>query len=156
MNIVIKISGDQVLLDKIHRFSAAMLNFDDAMSKIGKELGDGDNGYFPGQAFASQGGVFGIKWPTNKAKTKLYKSKHYRVNTTNTLIRTGEMRGSFAYKADKNSVEVSNKAGYFKYHQSSAPRHKMPYRPMMGINDDVKNIVKAILEADIKRKVEEF
>lgn len=155
LDVTIKISGDKELIDKLNRFKESLMDFKDAMGDIGHALGDGDEGYFPGQVFASQGGVLGVTWPTNKMRTMMYKRKHVSSSSaTTTLIRTGDMQKSFKYEATKDGVKITNTAPYFKYHQSGEPRTKMPYRPMIGINDDVKSIVKKILQKDMDAKVE--
>ena len=47
------------------------------------------------------------------------------------------------------SVTITNDAPWFKYHQSSAPRTKIPRRVMIGVytgmQDDVTNIIAAAL-----------
>lgn len=149
LSVSIKISGDKDTLKKINRFRSSLLDFTDAMESIGRESAK----YFAGQVFASQGGILGKLWPTNLAKTIAYKAKHYPQYATATLIRTGEMKNSFTHEASANKVDITNTAPYFIYHQSTAPRTKMPYRPIMAINSDIESIVKKVLDADIKRKI---
>jgi phage gpG-like protein len=150
LQITVKITGTREVIDKLRRLDVGLFNFSEAMSDIGDEV----KSYFSGQVFASQGGVIGVVWPTLAVSTMLYKRKHYPQYATTPLIRTGAMQGSFTSAPTSNSVTISNSAPYFKYHQSSAPRTKIPYRPMMAINDDVTNTVRRILQVDIASKIE--
>ena len=150
LQITVKISGTQEVIDKLRRLDDGLMNFSESMAQIGDEL----KSYFSGQVFASQGGVLGVRWPTLAAGTILYKRKHYPAYATTPLIRTGGMQESFTADSTGRSVTISNTAPYFKYHQSNAPRTKIPYRPMMGINDDVQTIVHKILQAEVQRKIE--
>ena len=67
--------------------------------------------------FATEGGAIGEAWPSGK-------SYHG-------LIVTGNMAGNFKNEAKRMSGMVFNPTSYFKYHQSTRPRTKMPYRPML-------------------------
>ena len=56
---------------------------------------------------------------------------------------TGSMRGGFESTATKSAVHVGNTQSYFKYHQSKAPRSKIPRRVMLKIREqDARAITK--------------
>jgi phage gpG-like protein len=148
--IEVHLIGYQRTIKKLQMVGSGLHNFYGAMTEIGGELSN----YYSGQVFDSQGAVLGVPWPTLAASTVLYKRKYYPRYATTPLIRTGVMRDSFRSRASARKVVIDNPTPYFKYHQSTAPRSKIPYRPMMGINQDVRNIVKKIIEADIRRKIE--
>lgn len=150
--VTVRITGTQDVINKLKRLDSGLLNFEQPFKMIGEELVHYYS--YGGQVFGSQGGVLGVKWPTLAAKTIMYKQKHYPVYATTPLVRTKTMSEAFKAKATAKSLTISNDTPYFKYHQSSEARHKIPYRPMMGINDDVGNIIKKILTADIKSKIE--
>jgi hypothetical protein len=109
---------------------------------------------YSNDVYASQGAVLGVRWPALSSATTKYKAKNYSQYATTPLIRTGLMKQSYKYKASPVGVVISNDAPYFKYHQSTEPRSKIPYRPTMAINEPVKLIIKTIIEADIKAKME--
>ena len=69
------------------------------------------------------------------------------------LVATGVMRNSFSHEANEKSVRIGNDAPYFKYHQSSQPRTKMPRRQMIGVNDKVERLVAARFREDIREKL---
>lgn len=171
----VKIQGDQETIDRLRRLDNGLLNFSSAMTQIGSEA----KKYFSGQVFASQGGVLGVKWPTLAAKTVLYKLKRYPQYASTPLIRTGTMKRSFYAKSTATSVTIGNTAPYFPYHQlgtgigggrsgttfklgslaraysigSQGRGRHLPARRMLAINDDLMDIVKRVLQADIARKV---
>jgi phage gpG-like protein len=150
LNVDIHITGTADVIAKFKRLNLSLTDFKPIMEKVGSEVSK----YYRGQVFASQGGVFGVKWPTTLAATTKYKLKHYPQYATTPLIRTGDMQNSFRFDADNNSVTISNPTPYFKYHQSSAARKSnLPRRQMMGINNPVKSIVRQIIDADIKAKL---
>lgn len=136
-------------MKKLEELGTDFLKFDEAMKKIGEEL----IVYYGGQAFKSQGGVFGTPWAPLAPSTQAYKLKHYTQYAAVPLMRTGTMAKSFGYIATSKQVEIVNTADYFEYHQSSEPRHKIPRRVMFGINDDVKNIIGKVIKADINTKL---
>lgn len=148
--ITIKVTGTQEVIDKLKRLESGLKDFTAPLEAIGEEL----KAFFSGQVFASQGGVLGVRWPTLAVATMVYKRKHYPSYATTPLIRTGAMQHSFEKQSSRNMLRVYNTAPYFVYHQSSAARHKIPYRPMIGVSPDVENIIKKIMEADIKAKIE--
>lgn len=150
LSVEIKITGTEQVIAKLRRLDTGLTDFRGAMGDIGNEVSK----YYAGQVFASQGGAIGVRWPTLAVSTMLYKRKRYPQYATVPLMRTGAMQGSFTSIPTSNSVTIGNTAPYFQYHQSSAPRSKIPYRPMMAINNDVKTIVKKILEADVARKIQ--
>lgn len=149
LNVQINIQGTPELINKFKRLNSGLTDFSPAMTEIGKLVED----YYSGQVFSSQGAVLGLKWPTLKATTIKNKLKHYPQYATTPLIRTGAMKNSFKSKPTRKDVTISNTAEYFKYHQSTAARSKLPRRAMMSINKDVKSIVKQVIEADIAKKL---
>lgn len=177
LQISVKISGTQEVIDKLRRLDTSLLNFSDAMGQIGDEL----KNYYSGQVFASQGAVLGHPWPPLSPVTLLARghsgnglkfessrqanfagyllSRRLQIGggsslNFNILEDTGTMRRSFYADTTATSVTIGNTAPYFKYHQSSAPRHKIPYRPMLGINDDIQAIVHDIIQSDLDQKIE--
>lgn len=152
LTVEVRITGAKEMIAKLKQINTSLLNFREPLAQIGKEL----ESYYSNNVFSDQGASLGVRWPTLAAKTIMYKKKHYPQYATTPLIATGTMKDSFVSKATINTVTVTNTAPQFKYHQSSAARKKIPYRPMMGINDDVKTIVKTILQADITQKLQGF
>ena len=65
------------------------------------------------------------------------------------LEATGRMRNSFQARVRDNSVTISNKMHYFKYHQSKAPRKRLPRRIVMDFQEPQRRKVTKIIQAYI-------
>ncbi len=155
MQISIKITGNQETMKKLKRLGSKLHDNTDSMKDIGTNAAE----YYAGRAWTQQGSAFGNKWLPLKAKTtssRLRSSKRggkitQRANTP--LEGRGDMRSSFVASSSRNDVIVTNEADYFKYHQSSLPRKKLPRRQMIGVNSYIKNMVHDIIKRDIKKKI---
>lgn len=132
---------------RIQALGKKFVDFTAVMKQIGSEL----KSYYSGQAFASQGGVFGHKW--TPLSMKYARAKANKFPGRGMLERTGAMKNSFRAVSTSNSVVISNTSPYFVYHQSTDARTKMPWRPSLGINDDVRSIAQQLIEADIQKKL---
>jgi phage gpG-like protein len=149
MQISIKVSGDKQVLAKLEKLGDKLTRFGPEMDKIGDSL----ETYYAGQVFASQGGILGTPWARLSKGYAEEKAKQYPGRGP--LVKTGKMIGGFRHKSNDQSVTVSNRMPYFVYHQSSAPRHKIPYRPMMGVNRDVKSIIAQMIEVGVRKRIDE-
>lgn len=116
-----------------------------------EDIGDQAADYYANQGFNSQGGVFGSPWARLKTSTLLRKTKRYPGRPP--LVATGAMRDSFTHVAGSQQVLIGNKVDYFKYHQSTAPRLRLPRRQMMGINVPISRMVKSTIEQEIRKKI---
>lgn len=148
MAVTIKITGLPEEVRRLNNLGQRLRNFDSAM----RNIGDSVVKYYAGPGYASQGGVFGIVWPSLSPVYAKRKAKFYPGRGI--LEASGNMKRSFDYESGIDSVSVTNTAPYAIYHQSTEPRSIMPYRPIMKVNDDVKDIVKSILQDDISDKLQ--
>lgn len=155
MHVTIEITGDKQLIAKMQRLSLNMYNHRTAMKNIGDQL----KRYYGNEAFASEGGVFGAQWAPLSAATLRSRTRRSRgplgagVGANQPLVGTGKMRKSFYYNATKDSVTITNKASYFKYHQSELPRKRLPRRQMIGVNSQVRRIVQSEINDSVRRKL---
>lgn len=149
LDVTVNIGGDKEFMGKLVNLAGALVEWRGALQDVGRDLKE----YYSTTAFESRGGVFGTPWAGLSASTQAQKSKHYRTYASVPLMRTGKMKGSFYYKTTPTSVEIGNKVPYFKYHQSTAERHKIPRRPMMGVNNDVKGMVRRAFAKAMLAKV---
>jgi phage gpG-like protein len=147
LKVTVTVRGDKETRSKLQRLGSKLNNMNSAMDKIGGDL----KSYYGNRAFTSQGDVFGQPWRGLSSRYAVQKRKRW--GNRPLLVASGAMQKSFYYKADNNSVLISNKSPYFKYHQSSAARYKLPRRQMMGINSAVKTIVGDIIRDDIRKKI---
>lgn len=149
MNITIRITGNTETRQRLKKIGSGINDMKDAMEHIGQKVGH----YYQEDVFKSQGGVLGNRWKPLAASTIRGKKKSFRQYTSVPLIGSDTMRKSFISKSTKTNVIITNSADYFKYHQSSAPRRRLPRRQMMGINNPVKTIVRDIIKEDIAKKI---
>jgi phage gpG-like protein len=148
MQVIVTISGSKQLQRRLKNIDLGMHNLAPAFAKIGQQAAD----YYMTQGFLSQGGVFNHKWSPLNHSYAVRKAKTYPGRPP--LVRTGKMLSGFRYQADNTSVTIGNRMPYFKYHQSTrADRHKMPWRPMMGINEDIKRIARTEIAASISSAI---
>lgn len=147
VQIQVTVTGGKSLQRAFTKLGADMLIFNNAMKSTGMYLTD----YYSTTAFASQGGVFGKKWARLSPRYAKRKAKRYAGRPI--LIATGKMKKSFTYRHNSTSVEISNTAAYFKYHQSNEPREVLPRRVMMGFNAPIRREISGIFDRDIKRKI---
>ena len=97
--------------------------FKNAFDRIGRQLVQ----FYSSAVFSSEGAVIGEKWPNGP--------QYHR------LQRTGAMRSSFRHRATEEQLVVENTASYFRYHQSNRPRHKLPRRVMIKLDNPRKQLV---------------
>lgn len=150
MQVTVVITGDKEVRNKINRLGKSLYHLKDAMNEIGRE----GTKYYSSVAFASQGGVFGAKWPALSPRYAARKARQYPGRGI--LVRSGgqdSMQNSFTYKATNTSVEMGNDAKQFVYHQSSAPRKVIPRRRMIGVNEPIKRIIRSAISNDISKKI---
>jgi phage gpG-like protein len=147
LELSIKIQGSKEVRAKLRRLGTSLYDLRSPMNEIGNQAAR----YYANQGMNSQGGVFGAAWTPLKRRTLARKSRTYPGRPP--LVATGKMRDSFTFSASSKSVLVGNNAPYFKYHQSTLPRKRLPRRQMMGINAPVKKMVRDIISEEIERKI---
>ncbi len=147
MQISIKITGSKETQAKLKRLGGSLLQNKIAMRLIGEELAQ----YYSNDVFASQGAVLGAKWPSLSERYAARKARRY--SGRGPLVATGAMQKSFVYKYSETQTFVTNNAPQFPYHQSSAPRKKIPRRQMIGINTVIRNRVQSIIQEEVARKI---
>lgn len=147
LQVSVTVSGTKEVQGKLRKLGQELYMLQGAMESIGESLSK----YYRDVAFASQGGVFGAAWPRLSPQYAARKAKQYPGRSP--LVRTGKMQRGFDYDASRNSVTIFNESDHFVYHQSTAPRKKIPRRQMIGVNTTVKNTVKVIMEKEIAAKI---
>ncbi len=141
LGVHVNISGDSGFIKKLAGLEN-VLEFTEALRKTGENLVN----YFGNQVFESHGGVYGTPWQALSASTVAFKSKHFRQFAAVPLQATGTMKRSFKHSSSALHLEITNEADYFKYHQSTESRSRLPRRPMFAINRDVKAIIRHSFE----------
>lgn len=149
LSISVAITGDQAFMQKFAAFGASLTDFSVPLKKVGEALIN----YYSGEVFQSQGTQFGTPWAQLSPSTIAFKSKHYQQYAALPLVATGTMQHSFRSTVSPRKLVIDNTAPYFVYHQSSAPRSKLPRRQMIGVDEHIKGVVKQIISDDIHMKL---
>lgn len=148
--ISVKIEGDQIVARRLRAIGNGINDLSLAMRDIGKEA----IGYYASH-FAYKGSPYGESWPDYSIQYKKWKEKHSKSGSAYPmLVFSGKMQEGFFATTTNSSVTIDNHMPYYKYHQSTAERTKIPRRAMAGINTDIKDMVKATIRKEIIRKIE--
>jgi phage gpG-like protein len=181
LSITIKLSGDQQELQRMKGLSESLTDFTPVMQSIGKALTSyysnqvfASQGGVYGEPWAPLSAV--TLYMRGAGNTQLTAREagfvaflHNKRGQAGTLTglragiplraplttgHPGGMQFSFSALATANSVVIGNTKPYFKYHQSTEPRRRLPRRQMLGINDDVISMVQQLVRAEVNAKIE--
>lgn len=144
--ISVEITGAQDLIDKLNRLGEELLHLPGEFEQLGEELTE----YYAERPIASQGGVFGSRWPPLNPEYSIEKARDFPGRPM--LVRTGAMASSFGFQSGVNFVRIDNAADYFRRHQLG---EGVPQRLMLSVNKAVQKTVEDILGEGIERKIEE-
>ena len=135
------------------------------LSRVLKGIGDGIKDWTPAfreasqelakiyanDVFETRGRAIGETW---QPLSPVYLAQKVKQGyPADPLVRTGAMKGSFKTLFKADFAEVWNSATYFQYHQSSAPRTKLPRRVMMKLGEQQKQLVVKIFHTYWYKKV---
>jgi len=95
-----------------------------------------ESGLFSVKLFRENFDVVGAKFKKWKALSPAtIRAKARAGFPMDPLIATGRMQNSFKlFKLERLFVSIGNPVAYFKYHQSSSPRTRLPRRVMISTN----------------------
>jgi phage gpG-like protein len=149
MNISITISGDKEVIKKLGDLQRI---FGSWKSEL-RDSTDFMKKYYSTRVFDLEGQMFGQRWAPVKPAYDTFKRTHAML--FGTLQFSGKMQGSFDSQVGDTEAEVSNSASYFVYHQSSAPRTKLPRRKMIGIDETQKRYVLQVFRQGVTDKIKQ-
>lgn len=134
MSVVIEgsIEGEQQLSRRLMVMSDGLNDFSEPLQASATELMHSFD-----TNFASEGQLFG-GWEARK--------QDYPWPI---LQRTGFMKGNFQSDVGRDEAVLTNPTDYFPYHQSNAPRTKLPRRVMMKIDQERKVFIQKAFQAYI-------
>lgn len=131
------IEGDKELSRKLMTIPNDISNFKEPLFKIGREVRISVDANFD-----SRGALFGERWQPRKD------------NKSHPLLeKTGRMRRAFSQNLGMDYVEIYNTADYFKFHQSNAPRKKLPRRVMLKLDQIRKIFIVKEFQAHIQKAI---
>lgn len=141
------IEGEQQLLRRFQGIEKEMGDWTPAFKESIETLKD----IFENKVFDTQGGAIGEKWDALDPEYQRWKSMHYPGKGI--LQASGAMRRAFATMFKADQAAVWNTATYFAYHQSKAPRSKLPRRVMMKLAESQREIVIKIFHTYFQKKL---
>jgi phage gpG-like protein len=146
MQITVTVTGLDRVDERLSKLGTSLHDFSEALSILGRQL----ILFYSETVMNNKGIPLGSRWAPLAASTQAYKEVHWP--GTDPLYRTGAMKRSFYANSTRDTLFVSNKAPYFPYHQLGTRR--MPQRRVIGVNTTVERMIKTVLQADLKRKID--
>jgi phage gpG-like protein len=111
--------------------------------------------------FDTEGAHTGEKWPELAISTQRDRARHGFPPKHPILQRTHRLMDSLTRAVDPDHIEepsadslrFGTRVPYAVYHQSSRPRHKIPFRPPVGLTEADKREIVRTLQAGIMEGV---
>lgn len=150
--LTITLVGEKELAAKLAKLSNTIFDLRDVMRSAGEYLAE----FFQGEVFASQGGVYGRRWPDLAQGTLDQKARSKDlgagVSPRSILQYTGQMRRSFKLMSTHTYCEISNTASYFPFAQLGTSR--MPQRQIIAIDKPRKEAITKMIGDNLSQKID--
>jgi phage gpG-like protein len=148
--------GARVFSRDLLRFGENAADLTDAMRDVATILRHASE-----RQFDTEGGYTGEKWPELAASTQRDRARHHFPPRHPILQRTHRLMDSLTRAADPDHIEepsadslrFGTRVPYAVYHQSSRPRHKIPFRPPVGLTEADKRQISRVLQRKIMEGV---
>lgn len=147
MQVTLEIRGLKETQQNLLRVKKAMSPRPTVFSQIGRRL----TSFFSGEVYASRGGIIGEPWPRLSDAYAAWKARKFPGAIP--LVRTGRMIRSYRYQSGPGFVRLYNPTRYFGYHQSSAPRTKIPRRVTMKIDAGRRREIGLIVAENVRQEI---
>ncbi len=121
------IEGEQQLSRRLIGLGTGLRDYQKPFNRSANML----QSLFSNEVFDTQGAVIGEQWKRLSPYTVAQKAR--RGLPIVPLQSTGRMRRSFKTQVSTDQAVIYNTAEYFKFHQSKAPRSRLPRRVMMKL-----------------------
>lgn len=146
--LIITIQGDKALLDRLKKIDLGLEN----MSQPFKTAGTMLTKFFSSVPFASQGSVYGTRWPALSSQYARRKTEMWGGGRP-ILVASGKLMKSFKFTSSKDLLRIYNETGdLFAWHQLGMGNN--PQRIMMLLDDQRKKVVTDPVEEHIRKLVE--
>lgn len=156
MRIEVIALGERVFARDLLRFGENAVDLTDQMREVAVLLRQASE-----RQFQTEGAYTGEKWPELALSTQRDRLRHGYPAKHPILVRTHRLIDSLTRSADPDHVEepsadslrFGTRVPYAVYHQSSRPRHKIPFRPPVGLTEADKRAIVRVLQAGIMEGV---
>jgi phage gpG-like protein len=146
LNVTIGVEGIKDVQAFLKRLKVELASFKPELERSGDFL----TKYLERYAFETEGGIFGERWKPLNQVYQAWKAKKY--SGAGILERSGTLRKSYVYAVMGDTLELENEAPYAVYHQSTAPRTRLPRRPILGVSPEAEETIRAyVLNGIIER-----
>jgi hypothetical protein len=159
LKVHVRITGKEETIQKLKKLGQSFYTFEAAMDDIGEKL----TTFYRDTVMSSEGSAIGEPWDQlsspyvirkatgNTRKKPLGKGAYPGAGI---LVASGKMQSSFDYSKTAKSVTIKNTDPKFKYHNSDEERtSNLPRRQVFKVTDAVNDMVNAIIDADIQKKI---
>lgn len=156
MRIEVIALGETVFSRDLLRFGDNANDLTDQMREVAVILRQASE-----RQFQTEGAYTGEKWPELAVSTQADRVRHGYPPKHPILVRTHRLMDSLTRAADPEHIEepsadslrFGTSVPYAVYHQSSRPRHKIPFRPPVGLTEADKRLIVKTLQAGIMQGV---
>lgn len=108
--------------------------------------------------FGSEGSHGGTPWPALSPPYAAWKAAHYGQKPI--LVRTGALKtsltaagsGDMLFQPGRTGMSWGTHVSYSVYHQSPAPRRRLPRRPMVMLTETAKREIPRLVQAHLMRE----
>lgn len=148
LQLMATIQGETQLSRKLQLLTSQVKNWEPALKETALSLKD----IFSNDVFETEGGAIQEEWAPLSRAYAYRKERQYPGQGI--LEATGMMKASFMTFWNTETAKVWNDAMYFKYHQSNAPRKKLPRRMMMKLGNAQREMVVRIFNTYFQKGLE--
>lgn len=142
----VKISGDRETVAKLQKMKGTLIDWSTEFNSAGDMMKD----YFENSVFETEGGIFQHRWAPLKKNYDFWKRSAFPGKGI--LERTGSMRHGWTKLVTPQKLELSNDSKIAVYHQLGT--RNMPSRPLIIVDDGLKNKIGDIFKSGLARKLE--
>lgn len=146
ISVTIDVVGVKQTTEKLNKIINAFSDWTPELKSVGEFL----KGFYSIAGFASEGSIFGARWAALNPQYEYWKRLNYPGRGI--LVKGGDMQQGFRYNVVGNSMELTNIAGYAKYHQSGTS--KMPKRQIAHVDDPRQKEIVNIFKQGIIKKIQ--
>lgn len=140
---------------RLAKLSASFKDFTGALTTLAAQLLH----FYEDTVFENVGAPLFGTWAPLAPGTVAYKEKYWPGRDI--LQRTGDLQHGFKDDVTPDTLLIINEVSYFPFQQlgtAAGPGrgHNIPARRMLGVNETVEEMVKIVIEEDIRVKIDEM
>lgn len=143
----VRVTGDKETIRRLRRAGVDLKDLSAEMDETGGYL----KREYGGPLFETAGQTIGERWRELSEPYKLYKRRRWP--GAGILQASGRMQGAFRVQSGRDFVFLDNPTKYLVYHDSPAPRRKLPRRVIYKLADAQKRVIVDTFERGVQKKM---